>query len=81
MLALHHFDYDILPIVTRLYPPLLEIDGEKSVKAKLIMPRHLHDANVYPSTANLSPEQQQDKSASPYSGGLNDPQCFESKVK
>lgn len=80
MLRLRHFDYDILPITRGLYPPLLGLDGEKYVKAKLILPRHLHDANVYPSIANLGPEQQQDKYASPYSGGLSDPPCVKPKV-
>jgi len=65
MLALHHSDYEIIPIVTKMYAHLLAPDGEKYVKSKLIMPRHLHDANVYPSTADHDPKQQQDKSASP----------------
>lgn len=73
-------DYDIFPIVFRLYPPLLEPSGEKSVKAKLILPGHLHDANVYLATPNLNPEQQQDKSASPCSGDLSDPPCVKPKV-
>ncbi|MGV7648673.1 hypothetical protein PJM23_29090, partial [Mycobacterium kansasii] len=54
--------------------------GEKSVRAKLILPEHLHDANIYPSTANLDPEQQEDKSTSPCSGGLSDPPCVKPKV-
>ena len=66
MLTLCHIDYDILPIMRGLYPPLVGPDGKKFVKAKLNLPRHLHDANAYPSNSNLGPEQQQGKSASPY---------------
>ena len=70
-----------LPTVCRLYPPLLRPSGEKSVRAKLILSWHLHDVDIYASTANLDPEQQLDKSTSPCNGGLSDPPCVKPKVK
>ena len=80
MLSLHHSDYEIPPIVRKLYTSLLGPCGEKSVKAKLILPKHLYDANVYPSTVDHDPEQQHDKSASPCNGGLSAPPCVKPKV-
>ena len=73
MLSLRHSDYEITPIVHKLYPSLLGPCGEKYLKAKLILPGHLHDVDSYPSNADHDPEKQHDKSASPCNGGLSAP--------
>lgn len=80
MLTLRHSDYEKPPIMLRMYPPLLKPNGGIFVKAKLILPRHLHDVNSYPSTVNLNPEQQHDKSNLPYNGGFSNLPCVTPKV-
>jgi len=69
-----------MPIVRIPYPPLLEPDGEIMIKAKYILPRHLHAAKDYPSKVNPEPVQQQRNPTSPYDEGLHEFPCINPRV-